>query len=42
MVDDMEALVRSRWYEVARREGVSERDCERIAGGFAYPGFRQV
>lgn len=42
ILDDMEAQVRARWYEVARREGVSERDCERIAGGFAYPGFRFV
>lgn len=40
IIDDMEAQVRSRWYEVARREGVSERDCERIAGAFAYPGLR--
>lgn len=40
ILDDMEAQVSGRWYEVARREGVSERDCERIAGGFAYPGFR--
>lgn len=39
-LDEMEALVRARWYEVARREGVSERDCARIAGAFAYPGFR--
>jgi serine/threonine-protein kinase HipA len=40
LLDDMEAQVRSRWYEVARREGVSERDCERIAGAFCYAGFR--
>ena len=40
ILDDMEAQVRARWYEVARRDGVSERDCERIAGAFAYPGFR--
>jgi len=40
ILDDMEDQVRSRWHEVARREGVSERDCERIAGAFAYPGFR--
>lgn len=32
--------MRARWHEIARREGVSERDFERIAGGFAYPGFR--
>lgn len=40
ILDEMEAQVRARWCEVARREGVSERDCERIAGAFAYPGFR--
>jgi serine/threonine-protein kinase HipA len=40
ILDEMEAIVRSRWYEVARRAGVAERDCERIAGAFAYPGFR--
>lgn len=40
ILDDMEALVRARWYEIARREGVSERDCQRIAEAFAYPGFR--
>lgn len=40
ILDDMEAQVRARWYDLARREGVSERDCERIAGAFAYPGFR--
>lgn len=40
ILDDMEAQVRSRWYETARREGVSERDCDRIAGAFAYAGFR--
>lgn len=40
ILDDMEAQVRACWYEVARREGVSERDCERIGGAFAYPGFR--
>lgn len=40
ILDDMEAQVRAVWHEVARREGVSERDCERIAGAFAYPGFR--
>jgi hypothetical protein len=26
--------------EVARREGVSEQDCERIVTSFAYEGFR--
>jgi serine/threonine-protein kinase HipA len=36
----MEAMVKQRWYEVARREGVSEQDCERIGTSFAYEGFR--
>lgn len=40
IVDDMEARVRSTWYEVARRCSVSDADCARIAGAFAYPGFR--
>ena len=39
-VDSMEQKVRDSWYEVARRAGVSERDCARIAPAFAYPGFR--
>jgi serine/threonine-protein kinase HipA len=39
-IDSMEALVKAKWYETARREGVSEADCERISGAFAYAGFR--
>ena len=35
----MEGQVRNTWYEVARAAGVSEKDCERIKGAFAYPGF---
>lgn len=41
LVDAMEAQVRGTWYPVARAAGVSERDCEKIASAFAYPGFRQ-
>jgi serine/threonine-protein kinase HipA len=41
LVDAMEAQVRGNWYAVARAAGVSERDCEKIAPAFAYPGFRQ-
>jgi serine/threonine-protein kinase HipA len=37
---EMETIVRQRWYEVARREGVSEQDCQRIATAFVYEGFR--
>ena len=41
IVDAMEAQVRASWYATARAAGVSERDCEKIAGAFAYEGFRQ-
>lgn len=40
IIDQMETEVKRRWYEVARREGVSEQDCQRISGAFAYEGFR--
>jgi serine/threonine-protein kinase HipA len=40
IIDDLEENVKARWYAVARREGVSEQDCERIAPAFVYPGFR--
>jgi serine/threonine-protein kinase HipA len=39
-IDHMEATVKERWYEIARREGVPEQDCQRISGAFAYEGFR--
>lgn len=41
IIDRVEEIVRLRWYAVAREAGVSERDCDRIAGAFNYPGFRQ-
>ena len=40
LIDDMEDRVRNNWYDVARRSGVSEQDCEKISCAFAYPGFR--
>lgn len=40
LVAEMENRIRSTWYQVARAEGVSERDCDFVAGAFAYPGFR--
>jgi serine/threonine-protein kinase HipA len=40
IIDEMEQAVRDRWYEIARREGVSEKDCETIKPAFAYEGFR--
>jgi len=40
---DMVAATRDRvggtWRQVARSVGVSEKDCDRISGAFAYPGF---
>jgi serine/threonine-protein kinase HipA len=41
IIDAMEQQVRGTWISVARRAGVSERDCERISRAFVYPGFRQ-
>ena len=40
IVSEMEKRVKNTWYEIARAEGVSEKDCEQISGAFAYPGFR--
>jgi len=42
IIDAMEQQVRDRWYATARAAGVSPRDCDAIAGAFAYPGFRSV
>jgi serine/threonine-protein kinase HipA len=39
IVDAMRDRVRDTWYEEARTAGVSEKDCKRLAGAFAYPGF---
>lgn len=38
-IHNMEQIVRNRWYRVARAEGVTEKDCERISGAFVYPGL---
>lgn len=40
LVEAMAAQVRGSWYGIARSAGVSERDCDRIASAFVYPGFR--
>jgi serine/threonine-protein kinase HipA len=36
---DMRSEITNTWYATARREGVSEADCERIAPAFVYPGL---
>ena len=40
IIDEMEQVVTERWYDIARREGITEKDCETIAGAMAYEGFR--
>lgn len=40
IVAKMEDMVRSKWYDVARRAGLSEADCNTISRAFVYPGFR--
>ncbi len=40
LIASMEQRIRQTWYNVCRREGVSERDCAVISGAFTYPGFR--
>lgn len=40
LIDEMEQIVTTRWYDVARSEGVTEQDCERVRSAFAYEGFR--
>lgn len=40
IIDEMELIVNRCWYNFARREGVTEKDCNKIASAFAYPGFR--
>lgn len=40
IIDEMEKTVNAQWYEIARRESVSEKDCGKIKGAFTYPGFR--
>lgn len=39
IVDAMKERVKGTWYEIARSLGVSQKDCKRIEGAFAYPGF---
>ena len=40
VIDMMERTVGNRWYDIARREGVSEKDCATIRPAFGYDGFR--
>ncbi len=40
IIDTMEKTIKERWYDTARGQGVSEKDCETIRPAFAYEGFR--
>jgi len=40
IIDELQKIITGRWYEIARREGVSEKDCNSIAGAIAYEGSR--
>lgn len=40
IIGEMEQTVTKGWYEIARRNGVSEKDCETISSAFVYEGFR--
>jgi Uncharacterized protein related to capsule biosynthesis enzymes len=40
IMDEMEKQVRATWRDIARSQGVSAQDCDRISDAFAYPGFR--
>jgi serine/threonine-protein kinase HipA len=40
IIEAMHTQVQSAWYATARAAGVSEADCAKIAGAFAYPGFQ--
>lgn len=42
IIDDMEQTVKNLWGEIARREGVTDGDREKISSAFAYPGFRMT
>ena len=39
-IAELERRIAATWYETARREGVSQQDCETIKIAFVYPGFR--
>jgi serine/threonine-protein kinase HipA len=39
ILKEMKECVSSNWYSIARSQGVTEKDCDQIAGAFVYPGF---
>ncbi|MGB9153731.1 MAG: HipA domain-containing protein [Alphaproteobacteria bacterium] len=39
IIKKMAKAIEQGWYDLARAEGVSVKDCEQIRGAFVYPGF---
>jgi serine/threonine-protein kinase HipA len=39
IVSEMTKKVRATWYDVARAQGVSDKDAQSIRGAFVYEGF---
>ncbi len=39
IIDEMQTIIKSTWYSVARDAGVSEEDCYKIQSAFDYEGF---
>jgi len=39
MLLEMERFIKNHWFAIARAEGVSSTDCDKIAPAFVYPGF---
>ncbi|MDR2781527.1 MAG: type II toxin-antitoxin system HipA family toxin [Holosporaceae bacterium] len=39
IIDEMMLYVKNCWYKIARKFGVSGKDCDAIKSAFAYPGF---
>ncbi|GAB7140775.1 type II toxin-antitoxin system HipA family toxin [Deferribacterales bacterium RsTz2092] len=39
IIDTMADVVKNSWYKLARKAGLSERECELIQGAFVYQGF---
>lgn len=42
IINQIESVVQTQWYDLARKCGVSDQDCKAIRAAFEYPGFRQA
>jgi serine/threonine-protein kinase HipA len=39
LIDELEVIVRTRWYPLCRAAGLTELETDRLRGAFVYPGF---